>query len=89
LPRIRLAQPIRQRKPETNDFLNGECGDAFGSISGIVCVVFIALGFFAQGMDGRIDNPNAGWKGKGISNPAGTRLEVNGEDGHTDQINGN
>jgi len=47
------------------------------------------LGFFAQGMDGRIDNPNAGWKGKGISNPAGTRLEVNGEDGHTDQINGN
>ena len=23
------------------------------------------LGFFAKGMDGRIDNPNGGWKGKG------------------------
>ena len=24
------------------------------------------MGFFAKGMDGRIDNPNGGWKGKGI-----------------------
>ena len=24
------------------------------------------MGFFAKGMDGRIDNPNGGWKGKAI-----------------------
>src|SRR5207244_5163004 len=24
------------------------------------------MGFFAKGMDGRIDNPNAGWKGKAV-----------------------
>jgi hypothetical protein len=24
------------------------------------------MGFFAKGMDGRIDDPNGGWKGKGI-----------------------
>ena len=24
------------------------------------------MGFFSRGMDGRIDNPNAGWKGRGI-----------------------
>ena len=24
------------------------------------------MGFFAKGMDGRIDNPNTGWKGKGM-----------------------
>ena len=24
------------------------------------------MGFYAKGMDGRIDNPNGGWKGKGI-----------------------
>src|SRR5258708_10241920 len=24
------------------------------------------MGFFSRGMDGRIDNPNAGWKGRGL-----------------------
>ena len=24
------------------------------------------MGFFAKGMDGRIDDPNAGWKGRGL-----------------------
>jgi hypothetical protein len=24
------------------------------------------MGFFSRGMDGRIDNPNAGWKGRGV-----------------------
>ncbi len=37
------------------------------------------MGFFAKGMDGRIDNPGAGWKGKGIyatySGSASTHIE--------------
>jgi hypothetical protein len=24
------------------------------------------MGFFTRGMDGRIDDPNAGWKGRGL-----------------------
>jgi hypothetical protein len=28
------------------------------------------MGYYAKGLDGRIDNPNAGWKGKGIYTPS-------------------
>ena len=31
------------------------------------------LGFFAKGLDGRIDDPNAGWKGRGIWSTNGDR----------------
>lgn len=31
------------------------------------------LGFFAKGMDGRIDDPNAGWKGRGMWSTNGDR----------------
>ena len=31
------------------------------------------MGFFAKGMDGRIDNPSAGWKGKAIFATYATR----------------
>ncbi|HZA55977.1 MAG TPA: hypothetical protein VE616_17130 [Candidatus Udaeobacter sp.] len=30
------------------------------------CAFRIPVGFHAKGMDGRIDDPKAGWKGKGI-----------------------
>ena len=37
------------------------------------------MGFFAKGMDGRIDDANAGWKGKGVyatySGSASTHIE--------------
>ena len=32
------------------------------------------MGFFAKGMDGRIDDPTAGWKGKGLWSTYATRL---------------
>ncbi|TMJ94695.1 MAG: carboxypeptidase regulatory-like domain-containing protein, partial [Alphaproteobacteria bacterium] len=32
----------------------------------VVLRVPYPMGFYAKGMDGRIDDPNAGWKGKGI-----------------------
>ena len=31
------------------------------------------LGFYAKGFDGRIDDPNAGWKGKGLWSSSGDR----------------
>ena len=30
------------------------------------------LGFYAKGFDGRIDDPNAGWKGRGLWTTAAT-----------------
>ncbi|RTL69307.1 MAG: carboxypeptidase regulatory-like domain-containing protein [Hyphomicrobiales bacterium] len=31
------------------------------------------IGFFAKGLDGRIDDPNAGWKGRGLWSTSGDR----------------
>ena len=31
------------------------------------------LGFYAKGMDARIDDPNAGWKGRGLWSTTGNR----------------
>jgi hypothetical protein len=39
------------------------------------------LGFFAKGMDGRIDDPDAGWKGKGVWTTWGTRAPFHSETG--------
>jgi hypothetical protein len=39
------------------------------------------MGFFAKGMDGRIDNPNGGWKGKAIFTTYGTRAPFHSEGG--------
>ena len=38
-------------------------------------------GFFAKWMDGRIDNPNTGWKGRGIYATIGTRAPFHMEGG--------
>ena len=39
------------------------------------------MGFFAKGMDGRIDNPSTGWKGKGIFTSISTRAPFHMEGG--------
>jgi hypothetical protein len=39
------------------------------------------MGYYAKGLDGRIDNPNAGWKGKGIYTPVSTRAPFHMEGG--------
>jgi hypothetical protein len=52
------------------------------------------MGFFAKGIDGRIDDPNAGWKGRGLWVTSGDRTPVHiegidapapGAPGKTDQ----
>jgi len=47
----------------------------------VVLRVPYPLGFFAKGMDGRIDDPRAGWKGKGIWTTWGTRTPFHSETG--------
>jgi len=39
------------------------------------------MGFFAKNVDGRIDDPNAGWKGKGLWSTHGTRTMFHLEGG--------
>ena len=39
------------------------------------------MGYYAKGLDGRIDNPNGGWKGKGIYTPISTRAPFHMEGG--------
>jgi hypothetical protein len=39
------------------------------------------MGYYAKGFDGRIDNPNTGWKGKGIYTPISTRTPFHMEGG--------
>jgi hypothetical protein len=39
----------------------------------IVLRVPYPLGFYAKGLDGRIDDPNAGWKGRGLWTTSGDR----------------
>jgi hypothetical protein len=47
----------------------------------VVLRVPYPLGFFAKGMDGRIDDPKTGWKGKGIWTTWGTRTPFHSETG--------
>jgi len=39
------------------------------------------MGYYAKGLDGRIDNPNGGWKAKGIYTPISTRAPFHMEGG--------
>ncbi len=39
------------------------------------------LGFFSKNVDGRIDDPNAGWKGRGLWTTTGTRAYFHSEGG--------
>ncbi len=43
------------------------------------------LGFFTKNADGRIDDPNAGWKGKGLWTSSGTRAMFHSETGKGEQ----
>jgi hypothetical protein len=47
----------------------------------VVLRVPYPMGFYAKGMDGRIDDPKAGWKGKGLWTTYGTRTPFHAEGG--------
>ena len=46
------------------------------------------MGFFSKGMDGRIDDPKGGWKGKGIYTTIATRapFHLEGSKGTTSKL---
>ncbi len=43
------------------------------------------LGFFTKNVDGRIDDPNAGWRGRGLWTTTGTRTPFHSESGRGEQ----
>ena len=43
------------------------------------------MGFFTKNVDGRIDDENAGWKGRGLWTTTGTRAPFHSGDGSVDQ----
>ena len=54
----------------------------------IVLRVPYPMGFYAKGMDGRIDDPNGGWKGRGCGRTYGTRtpFHIEGRKGTTSKV---
>ena len=62
-------------------------GNSSDSLHALVNGKFVTLrvpypmGFYAKGVDGRIDNPNTGWKGKGLWAGSGTRAPFHQEGG--------
>ena len=62
----------------------GNGNDAlFALVNGkfVVLRVPYPMGFFAKGIDGRIDDPKTGWKGKGLWSTYGTRTPFHAEGG--------
>jgi hypothetical protein len=62
----------------------GNGSDAlFALVNGkfVILRVPYPMGFYAKGMDGRIDDPNAGWKGKGLWSTYATRTPFHEEGG--------
>jgi len=45
----------------------------------VVLRVPYPMGFYAKGFDGRIDDPNGGWKGRGMWASSGNRTPFHGE----------
>jgi hypothetical protein len=52
----------------------------------VVLRVPYPLGFFAKGMDGRIDDPKGGWKGKGVWTTWGTPFHSETGKGTTAEV---
>jgi hypothetical protein len=44
------------------------------------------MGFFTKNVDGRIDDPKAGWKGRGVWTTSGTRANFHSGDGGTEMF---
>ncbi|HEY6340024.1 MAG TPA: carboxypeptidase-like regulatory domain-containing protein [Bryobacteraceae bacterium] len=64
--------------------ITGNSSDSLVALVGgkfVVMRVPYPLGFFAKGMDGRIDDAKAGWKGKGVWTTWGTRTPFHSETG--------
>jgi hypothetical protein len=64
--------------------VNGSNSDSLLALKDGKWLVFrvpYPMGFYSKGVDGRIDDPNAGWKGKGLWATYGTRTPFHAEGG--------
>ncbi|HUA51725.1 MAG TPA: carboxypeptidase-like regulatory domain-containing protein [Candidatus Sulfotelmatobacter sp.] len=62
----------------------GNANDALLALVGgkwVILRVPYPMGFYAKGLDGRIDDPNAGWKGRGLWSTYATRTPFHMEGG--------
>ena len=59
----------------------GEAVTALVNGKFVVIRIPYPMGFFSKNVDGRIDNPNAGWKRKGLWTTLGTRTVFHNEGG--------
>jgi hypothetical protein len=69
----------------------GNQSDSLAALVGTQWVVLrvpYPMGFFAKGLDGRIDDPNIGWKGKGLWSTYSTRApqHIEGGKGNTSKV---
>ena len=65
-------------------FVTGSLSDGFHALVGgklITLRLPYPLGFYAKGLDGRIDDPKAGWKGRGLWSTSGERTPWHHEGG--------
>ena len=86
---VRLANAIREARSAGLPFAGvfsayrppafgvGGFSDKFNSLH----TYGLAVDMFAKNVDGRIDDPNAGWKGKGLWTTTGTRTFFHNEGG--------
>ena len=64
--------------------VNGSNSDSLLALKDGKWLVFrvpYPMGFYSKGVDGRIDDPNAGWKGRGLWATYGTRTPFHAEGG--------
>jgi hypothetical protein len=69
---------------ENVPYATGNLSDGFHAlVSGraVTLRVPYPMGFYAKGLDGRIDDPNAGWKGRGLWATSGDRVPWHYEGG--------
>jgi len=69
--------------PDTPIITGNSSDSLIALVNGKFVIMRVAypLGFFAKGMDGRFDDPKAGWKGKGVWTTWGTRTPFHSETG--------
>ncbi len=75
--------PRTAGRPFTTEVAGGAVSPMF-----VVLRVPYPMGFYAKWMDGRIDDPKAGWKGKGLWSTYATRtpFHVEGGKGTTSKV---
>src|SRR4029079_15561271 len=61
---------------ENNPISTANLNDGFVALKNgkmVMLRIPYPMGFYAKGLDGRIDDPNAGWKGRGLLSTNGDR----------------